>query len=175
MGDSFKLIFSYTHHAGAALPLRGVIQGRAYSNYAHATTAAGDFILFEETSLNNLHRFYRAAALVGLALSLSTFGSLAQAHAKVESTTPAADSSVTSPKLIQVHFNEAVETKMSSIKLAASDGTAVPIMSMNDAKDPATLSIMPNAPLKAGLYKVMWSAVSDDGHKTQGTFSFTVQ
>ena len=125
--------------------------------------------------MNKLHHLSRASALVGLAMSLSTFASLAHAHAKLESTTPSADSSVSSPKLIQVHFNEAVETKMSSIKLAMSDGTAIPVMSMNDAKDPATLSIMPNAPLKAGLYKVTWSAVTDDGHKTQGTFSFTVQ
>ncbi len=125
--------------------------------------------------MNKLQRLYRATALTGLALSLGSVASLAQAHAKVESTLPAADSSVSSPKLIQVHFNEAVETKMSSIKLAASDGTAVSIMSMNEAKDPATLSSMPNAPLKAGLYRVTWSAVSDDGHKTQGTFSFTVQ
>jgi methionine-rich copper-binding protein CopC len=48
-------------------------------------------------------------------------------------------------------------------------------MSMNDTKDPATLSIMPNTTLKAGIYKVTWRVVSDDGHKTQGTFSFTVQ
>ena len=125
--------------------------------------------------LNKLHRLARACAGFGLAISLNTVASLAQAHAKVESTTPTADSSVSSPKMIQVHFNEAVETKLSSIKLAASDGTSVPIMSMNDAKDPTTLSIMPDAPLKAGLYKVTWSAVSDDGHKTQGTFRFTVQ
>ena len=131
--------------------------------------------LIEGIALNKLHRFYRATALSGLVLSLSTVASLAQAHAKVESTTPAADSSVSSPKMIQVHFNEAVETKMSSIKLAAGDGAAVPTMSMNDAKDPSTLSIMPNAPLKAGVYKVTWSAVSDDAHKTQGTFSFTVR
>ena len=125
--------------------------------------------------MKTLHHLYRAAAGAGLALSLGTVASIAQAHAKVESTTPVADASVSSPKLIQVHFNEAVETRMSSIKLAASDGTAVPVMSMNDAKDPATLTIMPNAPLKAGLYKVMWSAVTDDGHKTQGAFSFTVK
>ena len=101
--------------------------------------------------------------------------SQAWAHAKLESTTPAADSAVSSPKTIQAHFSEAIETKLSSLKLTASDGASVPVMSMNDAKDPATLSIMPIAALKPGVYKVTWSAVSDDGHKMQGTFSFTVQ
>lgn len=117
----------------------------------------------------------RAAALVGITTSLLLATSQAWAHAKLDSTTPAADSTVSSPKTIQAHFSEAIESKLSSLKLATSDGAAVPVMSMNDAKDPATLSIMPNTALKPGAYKVTWSAVSDDGHKTQGTFSFTVQ
>jgi methionine-rich copper-binding protein CopC len=117
----------------------------------------------------------RGAALVGIATSLLLAASQAWAHAKLESTTPAADSTVSSPKTIQAHFSEAIVTKLSSLKLGTSDGTAVPVMSMNDAKDPATLSIMPNAALKPGSYTVTWSAVSDDGHKTQGTFRFTVQ
>ncbi len=129
--------------------------------------------------MDKLHRLSRAAELPGLAISLaiflSTFASLSEAHAKLVSTTPVADSSVSSPKVIQVHFNEAVEAKMSSIKLATGDGKLVPVMSMNDVKVPSTLTIMPNTPLKAGLYKITWSAVTDDGHKTQGTFSFTVQ
>lgn len=115
----------------------------------------------------------RATALVALgSLFLATAVS---AHAKLIGTTPKADSTVSSPQLIQVHFNEAIETKLSSLTLAGSDGAAVAIMSMNDAKDPATLSIMPNAKLKPGAYKVTWKIVSDDGHKEQGTFSFTVQ
>lgn len=112
---------------------------------------------------------------ISLVILLGTLASLAEAHAKLVSTTPVADSSVSSPELIQVHFNEAVETKMSSIKLATGDGKSVSVMSMNDAKVPSTLAIMPNAPLNAGLYKITWSAVTDDGHKTQGTFSFTVK
>jgi methionine-rich copper-binding protein CopC len=48
-------------------------------------------------------------------------------------------------------------------------------MGMNDAKDPSTLSIMPNAALKPGVYMVAWSIVSDDGHKETGTFKFTVK
>ena len=125
--------------------------------------------------MNKLHPLSRAAVLLCLATSLSAVASLSEAHAKLQSTNPPADSSVRSPKLIQVHFNEAVETKMSGIKLAMNDGRAVPVMAMNEVKDPTTLSVMPNAPLEVGLYKVTWSAVTDDGHKTQGTFGFTVK
>jgi methionine-rich copper-binding protein CopC len=95
----------------------------------------------------------RAAALAGVAATLLVAASQASAQAKLES----------------------IKTMLSSLKLTMGDGTAVSVMSMNDTKDPATLSIMPNTTLKAGIYKVTWSVVSDDGHRTQGTFSFTVQ
>ena len=116
-----------------------------------------------------------AGILASVATTVLLLAAQANAHAKLESTTPVADATVSSPKNIEVHFSEAIETKLSSLKLTLSDGTAVPVMSMNDAKDPATLSIMPNAALKPGIYKVTWSVVSDDGHKTHGVFSFTVR
>src|ERR1039458_10539299 len=116
----------------------------------------------------------RAAALAGIAATLLVAASQASAQAKLESTTPKAESTVSSPDMIMVHFSEGIKTKLSSLKLTMGDGTAVSVMSMNDTKDPATLSIMPNTTLKAGIYKVTWSVVSDDGHRTQGAFSFTV-
>lgn len=117
----------------------------------------------------------RAAALAGVAAALMLVMSQASAHAKLQSTTPKADATVSSPQMIQVHFNEAIEVKLSSLKLIASDGTEISIMSMNEAKDPSTLSIMPNAALKAGVYTAVWSIVSDDGHKETGSFKFTVK
>ncbi|MFI4914728.1 MAG: copper homeostasis periplasmic binding protein CopC [Steroidobacterales bacterium] len=117
----------------------------------------------------------RAALMAGIGASFLLATAQAGAHAKLESTTPAADSTVASPKIIQAHFSEAIEPKLSSFKLAASDGNAIAVMSMNDAKHPATLSIMPNAALKPGAYTVTWSVVSDDGHKTHGAFSFIVR
>ena len=117
----------------------------------------------------------RAGALVGIAASFLLAATQASGHAKLVSTTPKASSTVSSPQIIQVHFDEAIEVKLSSLKLTMSDGTAVSVMGMNDAKDPSTLSIMPNATLKAGVYTAAWSIVSDDGHKESGTFKFTVK
>jgi methionine-rich copper-binding protein CopC len=118
---------------------------------------------------------FRMAKFIGTAAIFALAASQADAHAKLLSTTPKADSTVSSPQTIQVHFNEAIEVKLSSLKLTASDGTAVAIMVMNDAKDPSTLSIMPNDKLKPGVYTAAWSIVSDDGHKETGSFKFTVQ
>jgi methionine-rich copper-binding protein CopC len=122
-----------------------------------------------------MHNRPRRAVRAVIAVLASFTASLALAHAKLTSSTPAADSTTSAPKTIELHFDEGVEAKMSSVKVTAADGTVVATMSMNDSKEPTLLSVMPNAPLKAGRYTVKWSAVTDDGHKTQGTFSFTVQ
>ena len=125
--------------------------------------------------MTTMTTLFRAVRFIGPAAIFALAASQADAHAKLVSTTPKADSTVSSPQTIQVHFNEAIEVKLSSLKLIASDGTEIAIMAMNDAKDPSTLSIMPNAKLKAGVYTAAWSIVSDDGHKETGTFKFTVQ
>ena len=125
--------------------------------------------------MTTMTALFRAARLIGPAAIFALAASQADAHAKLMSTTPKDDSTVSSPQTIQVHFNEAIEVKLSSLKLIASDGTEIAIMAMNDAKDPSTLSIMPNAKLKPGVYTAAWSIVSDDGHKETGTFKFTVQ
>jgi len=117
----------------------------------------------------------RLVALLTGALGLIAMATLADAHAKLVGVVPEADSTVASPQLIQAHFNEAVEAKLSRITLSTNDGAAVAIMNMNDAKDRSTLSIMPMRPLKPGVYIVTWSAATADGHKTEGTFKFTVK
>jgi len=99
----------------------------------------------------------------------------AQAHAKLVSAEPAANATVAAPMVIQLHFSEAIARKFSSIKLTHTGGAAIAFMTM-DAQDAKSLSIMPNAALSPGPYTITWIAVAtDDGHKTTGTFSFTVK
>lgn len=117
----------------------------------------------------------RSLLSVGIIACMGLGTSNAIAHAALESSMPAANSTVSSPTLIQVRFSEALEMKLSSLKLSSSDGVAIAVKPMNDAGKPATLSIMPATALKAGQYTVTWSVVSDDSHHTHGSFSFTVQ
>jgi copper resistance protein C len=101
--------------------------------------------------------------------------SQAQAHAKLVTAEPAANATVAAPKTIQLQFNEELAKKLSGIKLTDTDGKSVATMSMA-AKDDKSLMIMPNASLVPGLYTVSWTAVTtDDGHKTTGSYSFTVK
>jgi methionine-rich copper-binding protein CopC len=120
----------------------------------------------------NLRRFPAwlalcAAALLGVGQ--------AQAHAKLVTADPAANATVAAPKMIQLQFNEELAKKLSSITLTDTDGKPVAIMSMQ-AKDAKSLMIMANSSLVPGLYTVSWIAVTtDDGHKTTGSYSFTVK
>ena len=116
----------------------------------------------------------RTAVWIGSAASCLLAASQAVAHAKLQAETPAADSTVEAPKVIQLHFSEAVEASLSRLKLAGGD-IAIAVMPVNDTGDPTTLSIRPIAALKPGTYTVTWSVVADDGHRTRGTYSFTVR
>jgi methionine-rich copper-binding protein CopC len=99
----------------------------------------------------------------------------AQAHARLVGCDPAPNSTVAAPMLIQLHFSEELARKFSSIRLTQSGGAAIAIMAM-DAKDAKSLSIMPHATLAPGQYRITWIAVgTDDGHKTTGTYTFTVK
>jgi hypothetical protein len=113
--------------------------------------------------------------LVTLSL-IALFGAgQALAHASLKTADPAPNATVAAPKMIRLLFSEEIAKKFSTFTLTDTDGNPVPTMSM-DSQNAKGLAAMPAMPLAPGLYTVSWIAVStDDGHKTMGTFSFTVQ
>jgi len=113
------------------------------------------------------------AAVTALALSNVT----AFAHAELASANPPANGTVkAAPTEVSITFTEEVEPKFSNIEVLndknqrVEQGKAQTLP--NDAK---TLHIAVK-PLTAGIYKVIWQAVSsDDSHKTKGTYEFTIK
>jgi copper resistance protein C len=96
---------------------------------------------------------------------------LALAHAKLELSVPAADSSIAAmPAEVMLHFSEAVKiTAMTIEKEGGKDKV--------DLKLPtaATSMVQAQAPkLGAGVYLLNWRGLSDDGHVMSGTVRFTV-
>jgi methionine-rich copper-binding protein CopC len=122
-------------------------------------------------SIRNIHSTFRLLALAA-AMALGT--SQAYAHAKLVSSDPAKNASISSPSAITLHFSEALEMKVSSITLTDVDGKPVDLKAV-DAPDKKSLSAVPTAPLAPGLYTVSWTSMGDDAHKMKGTFSFTVK
>lgn len=111
---------------------------------------------------------------LGLSLTFMLAATQAFAHATLTKAEPAANASVTAPKAIVLHFNEALEAKLSNFKLTDVDGKDVMVMPMS-APDNKSLAATPHADLTPGLYTISWTAVGDDGHPMKGSYSFSVK
>lgn len=96
------------------------------------------------------------------------------AHANLVSSDPAKDATIGSPKQITLHFSEALEMKVSGLKLTDIDGKPVAIKAVA-APDPKSLAAVPVQSLAPGLYTITWTSMGDDAHKMSGTVSFSVQ
>jgi methionine-rich copper-binding protein CopC len=112
-----------------------------------------------------------ATVAIGTAYSASAY-----AHAKLEASTPKADTVVAAaPKEVRLQFNEQIELPFSKVKLLDQKGVTVEPTKLDlDKSNPkAMIATMP--PLHAGSYRVQWTTVTRDGHKVKGEFSFQVK
>ena len=114
------------------------------------------------------------AAFLSLAGALLLGATAASAHANLVSSDPVKNATVASPEKISLHFSEALEMKVSGIKLTDIDGKPVAFKAVK-ASDDKSLAAMPAAPLAPGLYTISWTSMGDDAHKMNGTLSFTVK
>ena len=107
------------------------------------------------------------AALAGLILAAPVFG-----HAKLRSSLPAADTQLqAAPTSLTLTFNEMVRLAVLTLGTAGRD---IPVSVDRGAPPAAQVTVVLPA-LAPGKYQVRWSAMSvDDGHVTQGMFSFVV-
>jgi len=107
--------------------------------------------------------------------------SLAQAHPKLLSSTPAEGADGGAPDKIELHFSESLLTQFSGAKLVMTEmpGMAHSPMPMkarvSAGSDPKSMLVTPLTPLPAGTYKVEWRAVSSDTHPITGNVTFKVQ
>ena len=107
--------------------------------------------------------------------------SLAQAHPKLLSSTPAEGADGAAPDKIELHFSENLLTQFSGAKLVMTEmpGMAHSPMPMkakvSAGSDPKSMLITPLAPLPAGTYQVQWRAVSSDTHPITGNVTFKVK
>jgi methionine-rich copper-binding protein CopC len=110
---------------------------------------------------------------IGMAGCLLALVQSAGAHAHLEKALPAADSKMADVQEIRLAFSEAVEPKLSSIRLeTAEERTVTEPGAEVDAADPKMLVVHLYEKLPPGSYKVRWSVVAADGHKTSGSYAF---
>ncbi|KAB8307526.1 copper resistance protein CopC [Erwinia endophytica] len=101
----------------------------------------------------------------------------ALAHAHLASAVPADKAVIsTSPTALTLTFTEGVEPNFSGVMLIGADGAMVSTGKLSvDKADNKVATVPLNAPLKAGSYVVDWHVLSVDGHKTKGSYNFTLK
>ena len=124
---------------------------------------------------------FRTAFLVVATAALALAAGPAFAHAKLLSEVPAAvDAATPAPTPaplteLRLVFSESLNLAFSKLKLTDAAGKEVTLGALAlDPKDDKTLLAPLTGALPVGDYTVVWSAVSADGHKTTGTYTFKV-
>ncbi|SRR5579883_3253970 len=117
----------------------------------------------------------RFGPIIGAILATCLTATTALAHAGLVESTPAKDSTVSPPKTIKLTFSEKIVPAFSGIKLSMGDGMTVSTAtSLSD--DGKTLTARPTSPFMAGKWTVSWHATAaDDGHKSEGSYNFTIK
>jgi methionine-rich copper-binding protein CopC len=117
-----------------------------------------------------------AAMVIALSLAFG-FATSAAAHAHLKTADPAANAILgNAPQQLQLHYTEGLELALSSLKVTGPGGTLIDSGPLALAKDDDTALLVPlNGATAPGRYQVEWHVVAKDGHRTHGTYSFTVQ
>jgi methionine-rich copper-binding protein CopC len=100
--------------------------------------------------------------------------SAAAAHARLVSSTPAAGSTVASPRAFSLTFSEKMAPAFSTFEVVNAAGVKVPVRTVV-SEDGKTLSAPVARPLAAGAYVINWRLASSDGHRMTGSVPFTVR
>ena len=117
----------------------------------------------------------RPAALL-LTLCLLAGPSGARAHASPDRADPKVGSTITgSPSRVRIWFDSDLEPAFASIAVHGPGGAKVDSGHGHaDASDPKLLEV--DVPyLAPGTYRVSWSVVARDGHRTSGDYTFTIK
>jgi methionine-rich copper-binding protein CopC len=109
---------------------------------------------------------------LALALSVGAAGA-ASAHAKLAKAEPAVNGVAGPTNMVHLTFSEEISGKLSGAEVTDAKGTIMPAAATADGK---ALMLMFKTPLSPGKYNVAWHAIaSDDGHRTEGKYSFAVK
>ncbi|RYC32348.1 copper resistance protein CopC [Lichenibacterium minor] len=114
---------------------------------------------------------------IGLATAL-LLGSIgaAAAHAHLKASTPAAGTTISAaPAELRLGFSEGVNLKFTGVVVTGPAGVVATSTAAMAPGDDKTLVVPVAGPLAPGAYKVEWHALATDGHKTDGSYSFTLK
>mgnify|MGYP002377032711 CR=1 FL=1 len=99
------------------------------------------------------------------------------AHAHLKDQLPAEGAAIEqAPESITLNFSEGIEVNFTKVNVIGPNNQAVKTGKASLDPSNNTRVIIPvETKLSTGKYDVQWSVVSVDGHKTKGSYSFTVK
>jgi methionine-rich copper-binding protein CopC len=95
-------------------------------------------------------------------------------HLRLVRSSPAADSTVTSPAAVQLWFTESPELAVTSVRMTGPGGRAVRVGRPRAGRDHSVVANV-TGHLAVGRYTIAWRTMSHDGHPMRGTIPFTVR
>jgi methionine-rich copper-binding protein CopC len=119
----------------------------------------------------------RLAAIAAILIPAATAASPALAHDSLSSTNPAQNTVVThSPETVSLTLSEppadSKNLNLSTITVTDGAGKTVSDGQVTVYGPKLSTNLTEGSP---GIYKVLWRAVSSDGHPIEGSYTFTVQ
>jgi methionine-rich copper-binding protein CopC len=126
--------------------------------------------------MENYNRIWRrtlpklTAFVMGVSLTGAAF-----AHVFPQHQEPGAGATVMSPAKVKIVFGGSLEPAFTS--MIVTDSTGKQVNAAQATVDPQERNVVSLAlpTLPAGHYTVHWIAVAEDGHRTQGDYSFGVK
>ena len=112
--------------------------------------------------------------LLLLVVTLLFLPQAARAHAMPEAEDPKVGSTVMAPpRHVSIAFDAPIESTFARLDVTDSHGQSVEEGMPQVNAESRTLTV-PLKPLLPGEYTVKWSVVAKDGHRTEGSYTFTV-
>ncbi len=109
--------------------------------------------------------------------TLFSLGPIAEAvaHAHLQTATPAKDGTVAAPSELSLVFSEGVNPTFSGVTVTGPGGAPATtgVARLGPGGD-RTLVVPVSGRLAPGRYAVEWHALATDGHKTAGSYTFSV-
>ncbi len=119
----------------------------------------------------NLSRFapaFAVAAIVAMAAAPVS------AHARLVSSTPAADATIAPTQSVALTFSERMVPAFSTVEVVSATGVKASL-STSVSEDGRSITGALARPLTAGTWTVNWQIASSDGHRMTGSYAFTVR
>jgi methionine-rich copper-binding protein CopC len=118
----------------------------------------------------------RTAAALLFTVFLFVMPNAARGHAYPDHADPKVGATInTSPDRVRIWFDSELEPDFSTIMVHNSENTMVDNRDGRVNPSDATLLEVSVPRLPPGKYRVIWSVVARDGHRTEGIYTFSIR